>query len=511
MDRISLKAKWFVVGIIFVICVAPTFISYEPYSFNWDDAVYLQQAIAVSRAFWAGSADGIDRLREIRFAMDGIRPPAMTLLGLPWGPARSWDVAGNCFVTLACWISTVSALCLFLLARIGVKPRFLILACVCVCAALGPIPANSFAHYQAAALLADSLFAWTCLAALLLIPHESRTGEQSPRHALLRGILWGLVLSLGTMTKISFLYFVVLILLVLMWIRYRRGGLRSCWPVLAGFLISSAPSAAYLVRYGHSSFANGGASSFGTLSKLYELSLLPFVADSVRSSPGLGIFGFGVLIAFAYLFFQRRSRIFGPDVVALLIAVGFGLIVLASPNRQIRYSFPLIVSLPFLLAILLSSRGEAVPRRAAAVVSGLALLVLLAAGFPSRYRTARHDSLARADAVLAQASRCGDNTLFMATDSPTLNYPLLHLGVDLSGSTTQIRALYWSAFAGSPISEDYRMIRESDLVVFQDDRALSPPFTNLRVPDYRQYISQQSELKPTRIGDDLSAFSRHCK
>src|SRR5690348_6754849 len=93
------KSKWLLVGTLFAVCVAPTFISYQPYMFSWDDSYYLQKSIAVSRAFWSGDMHGV------KMGMVDYRLPAMTLLGLPWGPLASWDTARNCFITLAAVIS----------------------------------------------------------------------------------------------------------------------------------------------------------------------------------------------------------------------------------------------------------------------------------------------------------------------------------------------------------------------------------------------------------------------
>ena len=58
------------------------------------EATGAQRAIAVSRAFWSGDVHGVGT------AMVESHPPAMMLLGLPWGPLASWDAAGNCFITL---------------------------------------------------------------------------------------------------------------------------------------------------------------------------------------------------------------------------------------------------------------------------------------------------------------------------------------------------------------------------------------------------------------------------
>ena len=45
-------------------------------------------------------------------------------------------------------------------------------------------------------------------------------------------------------------------------------------------------------------------------------------------------------------------------------------------------------------------------------------------------------------------------------------------------------ALAWNAASSSPIEEDFRHIRESDLVVFQNNEALDSPPTNLRTSEY---------------------------
>src|ERR1035438_8470581 len=99
------KSKSAVAVALFAFCVAPAFISYQPYLFQWDDSSYLQRSIAVSRAVWAGNVHGVKE------AMVYGRPPALTLLGLPWGALASWDAAGKCFVSLAAVISLLVALC----------------------------------------------------------------------------------------------------------------------------------------------------------------------------------------------------------------------------------------------------------------------------------------------------------------------------------------------------------------------------------------------------------------
>lgn len=227
--RISAPTKptLFLTAILFAVCSASAFISYEPYIFQWDDSDYFARSIGVSLAVWSGNS------REVGAWMISHHPPAMTLMGVPWGPLVSWPSAGYCFVTLATIIALLVSLSLYLLLRIGVNPLPVIAASVCVGFALGPFPPASPAHVAATAFMADGLFAWTALVAGLLVPYESRVPCSSARVGILRGVLWGLVFSLGTMTKLSFLYFVVTILPLLFFVRLYRNGLRDALMALA--------------------------------------------------------------------------------------------------------------------------------------------------------------------------------------------------------------------------------------------------------------------------------------
>lgn len=497
------KSKWLAPAALFAFCVAPTYISYQPYQFTWDDSDYLQRAIGVSRAIWSGHFHGLIP------AMVSGRPPAMTLLGLPWGALASWDAAGKCFFTLNAITSLLAALCLYLLLRIGVKPLYLVLASVCVLASMGPYPRGATAHTDATAFLADSLFAWTTLAAVLLIPFEARTHSASPRGNVWRGVLWAAILSLGVMTKLNFLYFIVLILPVLFSVRRRRYGSRSACDALIIFFFCSAPSALYLLVCGQPAFINLMGSSFGRAANYYYIPLVQFLGDTIRESPGLLLSFVLTAAALIYLAIRRRLMQSWPDFLALLIVIGFGIIVLAATNKQIRYAFPAIVALPFLTGVVASGKGQPASRRSAALAAGLVFCGLLAAGVPTLHRADRR-SLSRCDAVLVQALRCNAKRILLATDSPTANWFLMELAMKFSASKATIDDLAYQAMNGKPIVEDFRQISESDLVVFQDREALSPAFSNQRVQEYERYVRQGGFI-PIRAGDDVSVYSRGCK
>jgi len=516
MDSVtSTRSTILLTSLLFALCVGPVFISYQPNVFTWDDADYLVRAVAASRAFWSGDAHGLGA------AMISQHTPVMTLLGLPWGPLSSRSAAGNCFVTLAAVIALLAALSLYMLLRMGVHPLFLIVAALCVLASLGPyepgarIPAGSALysiHTVATGFMADSILAWTTLAAVLLVPFEARTPCASTRSAILRGILCGAILSLGVMTKLSFLYFTLLIVPILFFTRCRYAGRRSAFVSLITLAVCSVPSIFYFVRYGRLALAQARGASFGGLAGFYHIPLVQFLGSMIRESPGLGCSALLMLATLVYILMQGRLLHLWPEFVALLITLGFLFIVLASPAKQNRYLFPVIVALPFLLAILVSRQREATtspPQALSALAAFLVFLGLALAAVPTRHRPDWH-SVSRADAVLAQAARCDAKRIVLATDSPTLNIYLMGLELEFSDSGASAITLAYQAVSGIPIEEDFRAMSEADMVVFQDARHINPKFSNQRVSEYERYIRQRGGSAAIRVGDDISIYSTRC-
>jgi hypothetical protein len=324
-------------------------------------------------------------------------------------------------------------------------------------------------------------------------------------------MLWGLVLSAGVMTKISFLYFVVLIGPTLFIIRLRHSGIRNAGVALFGFVVSSMPAAVYLLKYGGWAFANARESSFGQIADVYHRSVLLFLGDSFRHAPGLVLFFVFVLAALVYLIIKERSFLKEPASLAFLIAFVFGVIVLASANRQLRYAFPAIVALPFLLAVILSGKQIPISRMTAALTAGLVLCALTLAALPVRHRAQRQASLARCDAVLAQAIKCGYKHILLTTDGPALNGANMYLAMEVTRIPVEERSLAYNALYGVPIDEDFRQIRAADLVVFQDDGDLGSLMNlRVRIPAHRRYVSELREYAPAKVYEDVTTYSKPC-
>jgi hypothetical protein len=277
-------------------------------------------------------------------------------------------------------------------------------------------------------------------------------------------------------------------------------------------VLCSAASALYLVRYGRLAFDQAKAASFGGLTGFYHVPLSQFLIKLIRESPGLGFSVLLMAAALLYVVFKGKLLQSWPEVAALLITLGFLIIVLASPSKQNRYLFPAIVALPFLLAILVSRQRESAPAPSHALAALAAILVfvgLVLAALPTRHR-ADWQSLSRAEAVLTQAAQCNAKRIVLATDSPTLNIYLLALDLEFSGSGASATTLAYQAVSGVPIEDDFRAMSESDMVVFQDARHINPKFSNQRVPEYEGYIRRHGS-DAIRVGDDISIYSPSCR
>jgi hypothetical protein len=503
-SRISDYVKWAMVALLVAGCLGPTFISYKPIVLSWDDSDYLARAVAASRALWSGDIHGLGS------AVVSVHTPAMTFMGLHWGPMKSLDEIGRCFFALAALIAVLAAACLYMMLRIGVRPIFLVLASLCVAISLGPYITGLHSddlyamHTVATGFMADNLLAWVALAAVLLLPFEARTATASIKSAIVRGALAAAIFSLGVLTKISFFYFLALILPLLLFTRLRNHGIHNILTWLAAFSCCSTPAAVYLLRYGRSAFANAQAASFGGLAVLYHVPVWHFLGGVLRESPGFALELLLLAVASGFVVLKKRPEWSDTRFLAFLITLGFLGVVLASPSKLSRYLFPAIVALPFLLAILVSEKKDAIPVSRAGVAAGLLLTILVAAAMPTMHREYR-ESLKRAELVLAQAEQLNAKSIVLATDSPTLNAPLLRLALEFSPYKPSVGTLAYEAMSQVPIKNDFHAISLADVVVFQDSQHINPKFTNQRVTEYEAYL-RQTGVVPVRTSSDLYLY-----
>jgi hypothetical protein len=106
---------------------------------------------------------------------------------------------------------------------------------------------------------------------------------------------------------------------------------------------------------------------------------------------------------------------------------------------------------------------------------------------------------------LSEAADSDAKHILLATDSPTLDWDLMLVAAELSQRPSAVETLAYSASNGRPIEDDFRQIRESDLIVFQNKEELKPAFANQRAAQYEEYTEQHFG-KPIKAADDIRTY-----
>jgi hypothetical protein len=78
---------------------------------------------------------------------------------------------------------------------------------------------------------------------------------------------------------------------------------------------------------------------------------------------------------------------------------------------------------------------------------------------------------------------------------------ILTMELSPSWPSVEVDDLARRVVADSPIEEDFRAIQDSDLVVFQKEDALSPPFLNRRFSEYEKFVQREATDVPFNTRD----------
>ena len=185
-----------------------------------------------------------------------------------------------------------------------------------------------------------------------------------------------------------------------------------------------------------------------------------------------------------------------------LIVAGYWIIAFTSENREVRFFFPGLIALPFLIGLLLPGKVTALPTRSAALAAMLFFCCLAMATVPMLHR-ANSQSAHRSEEVLDQALQSGAKRVLLATESSTLNQFSMRLAIAVSSTQPSMLAdaCPWVG-ESRPIQKiDFRMIRGSDLIVFQNKENLD--FASPRIPQFEQYTpaarQRHSQSKRSKI------------
>jgi hypothetical protein len=309
------------------------------------------------------------------------------------------------------------------------------------------------------------------------------------------------------MTKVNYFYFLGIVPLILLAIRFHRGGWRDVLIASSSLMVCSIPVMFYWSRYGLLAFRNAWAASFGHDAPFYNVGLFRFAGRTLQESPGMLLPIVAVIVAIGYLTLRRRDLLWSPNVVALLVVLGYGAIALASSNREIRFVFPAIISAPFLLGLIISSDRNAYSRNVAAAAASFVFACLIVASLPMLHRPDRQ-SISKSETVLGLAMDLNAKDVLLGTDSATLNGNLMQVAIAVS-PRPQFKAdtLAWQAAAGVSLEQDLSTICRYDLVAFEEkDSLVHDPITNQRAPQYEIFTQAHSGGAPIKTVDGVRLY-----
>ena len=180
-------------------------VGYSEYLVTWDDAYLLHRALCFHNAVYTFDLKAMFSCYAILS-----KSPIMTVVTLPWGAAASGEGAISlCLVSLALLTWIVALLSYRAALSSGASPWMMAAAALSVWW-------NPFLASYGGTFLSDMLLAWTVLLTLLLIPLELATDPQGWVRDVMRGVLWGFVFDVGALTKVTYGYFLVPVVAVVM-------------------------------------------------------------------------------------------------------------------------------------------------------------------------------------------------------------------------------------------------------------------------------------------------------
>ncbi len=256
-------------AVAFLFLISRSVVGYSEYLVTWDDAYLFHRALCFHNAVYTFDLKAMFSCYAILS-----KSPIMTVVTLPWGAAASGEGAISlCLVSLALLTWIVALLSYRAALSSGASPWMMAAAALSVWW-------NPFLASYGGTFLSDMLLAWTVLLTLLLIPLELATDPQGLVRDVMRGVLWGFVFNVGALTKVTYGYFLVPVVAVVISIRLRRCGMRSLLATVAATLICLTPSILIWSLFGRNFLQHAVDASFGGMTAFYSGGALGWTGTS---------------------------------------------------------------------------------------------------------------------------------------------------------------------------------------------------------------------------------------
>jgi hypothetical protein len=484
---------------LFLALVGRSVISYAPYSIAWDELYFLHRAVCVDRAVYALS---LTRIGECYGSLS--KSPIMTFLTLPWGPLGAGEAGvGLALVTLG--ILTWLVILIVYTAAASLKASRIVLLLAGACIYLNP-----FLRGYAGGFLADALVAWAVAGSLLLVPLEAYgEGTRNGWQDALRGLMWAFLFGIGALSKVSFGFFLIVVAPLAIIYRWRRCGRRSALVTTGAALAGSLPAILVWLAFGRNFVGHAVQASFGGLAKFYAAagsSERTYLREYFRASGYAVIPLAALLLYFLWSLHAQRRQLFARVVPVLMLAA-FLILCGLSPNQDYRFSMPVMIALPILLAVAPHrAKGLTAPGRTTLALAVLAGSLL---SFPM---VARPDmSFVRYASDILERYGSPNTTILLATDHPYLNIETFLLAQQIGGErlrTVRLGTLVYDYVNNRPLAWSLDRTSKADIVLFHRPPLYpDPPWANQFASQFRDQAEKSGSL--TESGKYLDVFRKN--
>ena len=489
-----------------VVLLAYVIVDYSPLIIRWDDAYFIRNTLCVRDAVYGGGGKALGGCLSHIW-----KSPIMAFLGIPWGMASTPDIiVQTSFVALSVATFAVAIACFIILLRIGVNLFMLLLALLF-------LALNEYLREQRGVYLADGMFSFIVTLALLLIPLELKSPALGKANSVMRGCLWGAVITLGVLSKITFGFFIALIAPVLLYQRWKNAGRQSTCVTLVASFVVMLPALAIYALFGKIYFSYGVQCSFGSVAKLYTVDGMgakEYVLQYIHYISFHHALRILALLSLAALWaYTRKPRPSWLFLYPLLILLGYLGIAATSSNRDFRFAMPLMIALPLLLAAITANMPRYGKRLTVPALVALLLGVLISA--PMMMRPDMH-MVQKARMILTQLTDKDNRpvSVLMATDVADFNSETLQLARQMETPKLQsieIGMLGYDDVSGKTLAQSLARIDAADYILFKTNPKDSPDWANPSwsnrfVPEFREHCAKVGKKIDADPADEVEVY-----
>jgi len=473
--------------------VSPGILSYSPYTIMWDEAFYAHRIVCMNRELYSLSLQGMAGCLA-----GAHKAPIIQLVGLPWGRAGSTEAGiGLAFVGLAFLNFALALLTYRVCVRACIAPWCLTLAGAGI--GLAPLVRES-----GGSLMTDVLVAWCSALSVMLIALEFRTRDDGRASSFFRGGLWAAVLTIGSLAKMTFVFFAVVSVPILVYARWRRCGRQAAFFTLFGGLVFAVPGMMVWVFCGRAVIDFGFLASFSKTAALFGVPGLTPAGYIWRFFSGLG---FALMpVAALLVLFLRGILAERVRLLPVAIVLGYLLVAAMGQNQEARYTITIAVALPLALAwnSLPSPRSSF---DSAHFLGGLLVALLVAIPMVARPRL---EPIRHGEELLLALSRGRLATFMIATDGPQYNIETLQLARQIGGASLQpvyLDTLVYDAINKRTLEDGYERMAQANYVLFLKARfPAGPDWSRQWAAQYRTYAERHGSLLASQSLGEFDVF-----